>query len=450
MTRQGPHRSGRWAILGGGILGMTLALRLRQAGQEVSLLEAAGELGGLAAAWQLGDITWDRHYHVTLLSDTHLRKLLTELDLEQEIEWRVTRTGFFTDGALHSLSNTLEFLKFPPLGWWSKLRLGATIFRASRIRNWQRLEQIPATEWLERWSGRQTLEKLWVPLLRAKLGENYRKVSAAFIWAIIARMYAARRTGLKKEMFGYVPGGYGRILERLGQCLKRNGVEIGLNHAARLVEATGKEVTVEFTQGSTQSFDRVVLTMPAPVAARLCPQLSEDEQKRLAGIEYQGIICASLLLRRPLAGYYVTNITDEGLPFTGVIEMSNLVDRRHFNGNTLVYVPKYVTADDPAWNWTEARIRECFLAGLERIYRHFQPDDVLAFKVSRVKHVLALTTLNYSQRLPPLITSVPGVAIVNSAHIVNGTLNVNETIQLAERALRALLGNPDSLPFSAQ
>ena len=29
-------------------------------------------------------------------------------------------------------------------------------------------------------------------------------------------------------------------------------------------------------------------------------------------------------------------------------------------------------------------------------------------------------------------TSIDGVYVVNSSHIVNGTLNVNETVQLAE------------------
>lgn len=36
----------------------------------------------------------------------------------------------------------------------------------------------------------------------------------------------------------------------------------------------------------------------------------------------------------------------------------------------------------------------------------------------------------------PMATSVPGLWIINSAHIVNGTLNVNETVQLAERAAK--------------
>src|SRR5205823_3559124 len=84
-------------------------------------------------------------------------------------------------------------------------------------------------------------------------------------------------------------------------------------------------------------------------------------------------------------------------------------------------------------------IRETFVAALERMYPHFRRSDVLAFQVSRVRHVLAIATLGYSRNLPPMQTSLPGVYIVNSAHIVNGTLNVNETLQLAETAFRDVL-----------
>src|SRR5215472_8374985 len=218
----------RWAVIGGGMLGLRLAQRLRRQGKEVTLFEAADRLGGLASAWELGGVVWDRHYHVTLLSDSHLRALLVELGLESELVWGETRTGFYTDGQLYSMSNTLAFLRFPPLGWLDKLRLGGTIFYASKIRNWKRLERISVESWLRRWSGTRTFEKIWLPLLRAKLGDNYRKASAAFIRAIIARMYAARRTGLKCEMFGYVRGGYARILERFGELLEREGVQLRL------------------------------------------------------------------------------------------------------------------------------------------------------------------------------------------------------------------------------
>ncbi len=418
---------------------MTLALRLAQQGNQVTLFESAHQFGGLTSAWRLGNILWDRHYHVTLLSDSHIRSLLTELGLEQDMKWVETKTGFFTDGKLYSMSNTLEFLSFPALGLIDKLRLGFTIWYASKVKNWKKLEKIPVSTWLRKLSGDRTFEKIWLPLLRSKLGENYRIASASFIWAIIARMYAARRTGLKKEMFGYLPGGYARLLSRFVEVLSEHKVEMKVGHRVSQVIRKAGQVQLEFTNGQIESFDQVVLTMASPIAAQVCQGLSHLEYERLKNIEYQGIICASLLLKKPLASYYVTNITDAWVPFTGVIEMSALVDRSEFEQRSLVYLPKYVSGNDVAFQLTDDQLKEEFIQTLVLMYPNFDRSDVLAFRVSRVRQVFAISTLNYSEKLPPMHTSIEGVHIVNSAHILNGTLNVNETVLLAERSAAELL-----------
>jgi protoporphyrinogen oxidase len=437
------HTAARWGIVGGGMLGMTLAYRLAQQGQHVTLFEAADQLGGLASAWHLGDVVWDRHYHVIALTDSSLRSLLAELGLEKEIQWAETRTGFYINGKLYSMSNTLEFLRFPPLGLLDKLRLGATIVYASRVKNWQKLERIPVTDWLQRWSGRRTFEQLWLPLLRAKLGESYTQTSAAFIWATIARMYAARRSGMKREMFGYVPGGYARILAAFAAVLSAAHVCIKVHYMVQRVAPTGNgRISVLFTNGQQETFDQVVLTLPGPIAAQVCPGLSANEASRLQGIQYQSILCASVLLQQPLAHFYVTNITDSWVPFTAVIDMSTLVDRVHFGGKALVYLPKYVTPDDPSLALSDQEIEARFLEALGRMYPHFHPDHVLCFRLSRMRYVFAIPTLHYSTRLPPMATSIPGIHIVNSAHILNGTLNANETIRLAEQTAARLLTMP--------
>jgi protoporphyrinogen oxidase len=432
-----PKFQERCAIVGGGFLGMTLALRLAQQGKSVTLYEAAPSLGGLASAWQLGDIVWDRHYHVTLFSDLSLRSLLRELGLEEQICWQKARTGFYVDSKLHSMSNALEFLRFPPLNLVDKVRLAATILRASRITDWKSLEKIRVSDWLGKWSGPRVLNKIWLPLLRAKLGESYRDTSAAFIWATIARMYAARRTGTKTELFGYVAGGYSRIIRHFEQILLREGVECHVGQAIRAIaQATSGKLRVELTPGNTELFDKVVVTAAAPIAARVCAQLTPAEKKRFQDIRYQGIICASLLLEHSLSDFYITNIADAQIPYTAVIEMSSIVDRQHFGGRALVYLPKYVSSDSIDFNKPDDQIREEFVCALERMYPRFSRKHLLCFQVSRVKHLLPIPTINYSEYLPEVETSVPGLFILNSAHILNGTLNVNETIQLAEVGAR--------------
>lgn len=458
------------AIVGSGFLGLTLALRLAQAGAKVTVFESAPEIGGLASAWRIGDVVWDKHYHVTLLSDAFTRRVVAEIGLGDEFEWRETRTGFYSGGKLFSMSNSLEFLKFPPLDFVSKIRLGATIFRASRVKDWRALEKISVEDWLTKLSGKRTFEKMWKPLLKAKLGEAYKETSAAFIWATIQRMYAARNSGLKKEMFGYVRGGYARVLERFGEHLKDKGVEIRLNTKISNVEklAGGKIIltaedaesaekkstpvrelsvatagnfqTKHSFQNSASSassavnftFDSVVLTCPSNVAAKIVSQLTGGEKRKLHGVKYQGIVCASVLMKESLSRFYVTNITDE-TPFTGIIEMSALVDKAEFGGNALVYLPKYVAPDDELFEKSDAEIEDIFINALEKMYPHFKRADVLAFKVSRVRQVFPLPVLNYSESVPDVKTSLRNVFIINSAQITNGTLNVNETIALAEK-----------------
>ncbi len=113
--------------------------------------------------------------------------------------------------------------------------------------------------------------------------------------------------------------------------------------------------------------------------------------------------------------------------------MSALVDKAEFGGNALVYLPKYVSPTDELFEKTDAEIEEIFVSALEKMYPHFSRADVLAFKISRVRRVFPIPTLNYSENLISMKTSLENVFVVNSAQITNGTLNVNETIQLAER-----------------
>jgi len=424
-------RPEKWAVLGGGMLGMTIAHRLSQQGHDVTILESRANLGGLADAWKVGDVTWDRHYHVTLLSDLHVRELWTELGIESEMEWVETKTGFYTDGQLHSMSNTVEFLKFPPLGLIDKLRLGGTIFWASKLKNWKKLEQVHVADWLTKLSGPRTFKKMWLPLLRAKLGECWRDTSAAFIWATIARMYAARRSGLKKEMFGYVKGGYDKAITAFESRLQDNHVDIQCDTEVKQIHSTPEGKVIVETATGEDIYDNVVSTLPSPVLSAALPEFDTQQKALHDGIRYHGIICASVLLKKPISHYYVTNITDDGVPFTAVIEMTALVDPKHLNGQHLIYLPKYVTPEDPAFAKSDAEIEEEFISALDRMYPHFSKDDVQAFKVSRVRHVFALPTLGYSERVPPIATNVPNVYAVNSSHIVNGTLNVNETVKLA-------------------
>jgi protoporphyrinogen oxidase len=357
------------------------------------------------------------------------------------MKWVETKTGFYTGGKFYSMSDTKEFLSFPPLNLLEKLRLGGTIFYASKIKNWKRLEKMTVEKWLRRWSGKGVFEKIWEPLLKCKLGEAYKKTAASFIWAHTSRMYKARRTGLKKEMFGYVEGGYRTIIERMEEVLNENGVTVMAGcPTSKVAKQPSGKFKIEFAGGQPAAeFDKVIMTTPNAILSRVCDDLSKEEQEKYDSVDYLGIVCASLLLKKPLSVYYVTNLTDDWVPMTAVIEMTTIVDTEEFGGNSLVYLPKYIPAEHEMFEKTDEEVKESFLAALEKMYPDFTRDDVLAFEISRVRNVMAIPTLRYSEKLPSMKSSVDGLYVVNSSYILKGNLNVNETITIAEDAMDTVL-----------
>ena len=216
----------RVGIVGGGVLGLTLAWRLARLGHQVDLLEAGGELGGLAGWHDYGPFTWDRFYHCILPQDSRLIGLLGELGLAGDLQWRETGTGYYGGGRLYPMSKSMDHLRFPLLSLVDKARIGATIVWATRAADPMELYGISAEEWLIKWCGRRAYDVFWRPLLRAKFGPFYDQIAAVFIWATLTRLFGARTGAAAKEKLGYVRGGYRTILQRFESRLLEAGVQV--------------------------------------------------------------------------------------------------------------------------------------------------------------------------------------------------------------------------------
>jgi protoporphyrinogen oxidase len=432
----------RWAVVGGGMMGAVAARRLGAAGADVVLYEAAPSLGGLTSAWSLtDDVVWDRFYHVILGTDRRVLALLDELG-DCPVEWGVSAAACYAEGRALPASSALELIRLPFLGPLAKLRIALTVLRAGLTASGDRFDRVTSARWLRRWSGRQATERLWLPLLRAKLGRSAERASAVFIWSTIRRLVSARLEGRAADRFGFVRGGYATVLGALAERLRADGVEVRVGTPVDSVLSAGDQLEVR-AAGERRSFDRVLVTAAGPLAARLCPQLGHDEQERLTAVEYLGVICPSVLLRRPVTGAYITYVTDPK-PFTAVIEMTALVPP--LGGHHLVYLPRYTAPDDPAFTASDEEIRAAFLPAFLEMYG-VSAEDVVAFKVAKARHVMPVPTPGYTA--PPVRTSVPGLFTLGSAQITVGTLNVEQTLTLLEeRWPEITVGEPIAAPVA--
>ena len=416
-------------IIGGGLQGLALAQRLGALGHSVTVFERARQVGGLATWHDFGQFTWDRFYHVILPSDAPLIRFVHDIGLGSELRWAATKTGYYVDHQFYGLSNNVEFLKFPPLSLWSKFRLALTILYCARIEDWRRLEKVKVEDWLIRTSGRETFEKFWQPLLLAKLGENYRRVSAVFIWSYIKRLFSARDGSAKKEHMGHVRGGYKTVFDRLTALIAQQGGSIRLGVEVQQVSAGpggGMRVRVD---GNLESFDKVIFTGPVNVLRQVADPALVAMNESGRDVEYLGVICMVLATRKPLTPYYVLNIGDERIPFTGVIGMSTIVDTAETAGLHVTYLPKYVLSDDPVLKAPDEEIRGRFLAGLTEMFPGFDHANLESVHINRAIKVQPLQVLDYSTLVPRPVTRHADFYVLNTAQFVNNTLNNNEVIR---------------------
>ena len=112
-------------IIGGGLTGLTAALRLSADPRfSVTLVEASHQLGGLAAGFPLGGTSLEQTYHHLFLTDTHILDLVQELGLQDKLIWCDSSVGIFRAGKIHAFKTPLDLLRFPPCSLLGRVRTG--------------------------------------------------------------------------------------------------------------------------------------------------------------------------------------------------------------------------------------------------------------------------------------------------------------------------------------
>jgi protoporphyrinogen oxidase len=425
------------AILGGGITGLTAAFYLLRKGARVTVLEARPEPGGLATYFDFGSFFWDKYYHCILTSDRPLLQLIDDLGLTSELRWTQTKVGFFADEKLYSMSSSLDFLRFRPLNLWQKARLAAGVLYTCRIRDGRELESQLASEWLPKVFGEANYRKMWGPLLKCKLGACREQASAAFIWATITRLYSTRdKNGSQQERLGYIRGGYRTVFNRMVEAVQQMGGRIVTGARVERISSNGAGLTLQ-VNGKHQEFDNVIATVPSRLLAEMTPELSTQYVTKLSSVTYLGIVCMVLVLKRKLSPYYVTNLANEDFPFTGIIEMTNLISEEETAGRHLVYLPKYTAPGDPLFDASEEEIWTLFRQHLLRVIPDLKESEIERRFLFRERFVQPVPTLHYSDIVPEMNTGVDGLILANTTQIINSTLNNNAMVQIARRAVGA-------------
>ncbi|WP_082408548.1 FAD-dependent oxidoreductase [Verrucomicrobium spinosum] len=243
------------AVIGGGIAGLTCALRLAEAGRQVTLIEATEQLGGLGGTCDYDGRTFEKFYHCMLPTDWPLLDLLTDLGLHDEVYWKPTTFGYASGTKIFPLNKALDLLKFSPLGISDRIRVGLTGLQGRRVSS-EGLDDITAAEWLTKLSGRKAFEVFWKPMLQAKFGDRYDAVPALWFWSRFNREKADKMGEVK----GYIRGGYRRIAEIIGKRITSLGGVVRLRERMVMLDLDRSDRPLVVTSRGEAVYDQVVIT----------------------------------------------------------------------------------------------------------------------------------------------------------------------------------------------
>lgn len=405
-------------IIGGGIMGVTLAYRLCQQGLDITIYERSDSLGGLAKHMDYEDIRIDRFYHTILSSDMSMQSLIKQAGVEDNLHFTETKQAFYEDGQLYPFNTPIELMTYPPLSFFQRFRLGLQIVYSLFESDWRKMDKIPVEDWLIKVSGREVYKKIWKPLLRAKFDTMTDSVPATYIWSRLRRMMKTREGVTSKEMMCYLDTGYYTIIEAMEKVCDQHNVKIELNISVDKILVKDNRVEGIIKQnGEVAQHDMLISTLPSPVLASLLPEGFDSFYNLLNKQEYLGVLCPLLITKEKITPYYVLNITDESIPFTAVVETTNLIDPKYTNHYNLIYLPKYIEPHSSLANLSDAEVKEMWMTNFRKMFPDFDTSLIHDFIIQRARYVEPIRPIDTSEQIPSIRTPIHGLYMGNTVMI---------------------------------
>jgi len=434
--------AGHAVVIGGGPAGIKAAHELIKTGARVTLLETAPILGGLASVFDVQGVRIERYYHFICKGDDHLVHTLDELGLSHKLHWRDSRMAYFVDGTLYPFLTPVDLLAFHALSVPDRLRAGLALKLAQRMRE-EDLAPKKATAWLRRMFGERTYRVIWEPLMRFKFAEHADEVSAAWIWARMVRLSRSRTSAWREEL-GYIEGGSATVIDALADDFRRRGGRVVLGASVeQILMADGRALGVR-VGGETMPADAVISTVTTSRFRSLATGLDGAYMRGLERIPTIGIFCLFLRLKERVTPFFWVNTHDPRVPFAGMIEYTNLNPLPELGGDRVLYVPQYLSADDPRYAQTDEEVLGSYTDALALINPAFDRGQVVFSAVFRDRYAQPICLTDYRTTTPTVRTPVANLFLTDSSQLhphdrtISGSFGLG--VESARGAASALAG----------
>ncbi|MER5867226.1 hydroxysqualene dehydroxylase HpnE [Kitasatospora sp. NPDC002040] len=423
-ARHDPDRARPTAVVvGGGLAGITAALRLAEADHRVTLVESRPRLGGLAFSFRRGELTVDNGQHVFLRCCTAYRGLIDRLgagrlvDLQPRLDvpvLGVSADGRRTLGRLRRAGLPVplhlagSLATYPHLSPVDRLRVvrAALALKALDLAD-PALDAISFGDWLRRQGqNAATLAAMWDLVGVATLNATADQTSLALA-AMVFKTGLLSDPGASDIGMANVP--LGAIHHDAARAeLERAGVRVLLrSRAVELKQA--EQHAVRLDGGELLTADTVVLAGAQEAAAALLPAGALDRPERLAELGHAPILNVHVVYDRKLLRQ----------PFFAALgsPVQWVFDRTSHSGLAVPgaqYLALSQSAVEDEIELPVAELRARYLPELERLLPAAKGAEVLDFFVTRERTATFAPAPGTAPLRPTARTKVPGLLLAGS------------------------------------
>ena len=283
-------------IVGAGISGLGAALRLKDAGLNVCVLEKENRAGGRITTDRVGEYVMDRGATIFGGRFKHMKRLVKRLKLEQFVE-TINFAFELHDGETKKkirrarLDDVLFNRKLSFRAKLALLKFGATVFLQGKklghgnTCSVNHLDDMSVEEYFTRLGGKEILDHFLHPGLNGPLGGNLRKNSRLILFQTFWNILLMPTWAIK--------GGMDRITEAM-----RKELNVRTNSTVTNVTFTNDQAFVT-VNGEQLNAKRVVIALPGQLVPGICGQLPADVKQLLSETTYGKMVDAHVMLDRP-------------------------------------------------------------------------------------------------------------------------------------------------------